>query len=116
SSSLTEAERVDVTAQIAEAADVPVGNISKVKQLLRTAIPEVLQELRRGQTSIHKAWLLSKEPPSNQREELALALCKRNIKKDMRTLASRHRSKRLPIVPDPSNLIEQLSALKSSKR
>jgi hypothetical protein len=59
---------------------------------------------------------LSKEPPSNQREELALALCKRNIKKDMRTLASRHRSKSLPIPTDPSNLIEQLSALKWSKR
>jgi hypothetical protein len=79
---LTEAERVDVTAKIAEAADVSVGNISKVKQLLRTAIPDVLQELRKGQISIHRAWLLSKEPPSNQREELALALCKRNIKKD----------------------------------
>jgi len=116
SSKLTEAERVDVTAKIAEAADVSVGNISKVKQLLGTAIREVLQELRSGQISIHRAWLLSKEPPANQCEELALALCKRNIKKDMRTLASRHGSKNLPIVAAPSNLIKQLSTLESRKR
>ena len=115
SSKLTEAERVDVTAKIAEAADVSVGNISKVKQLLMTAIPEILQALRRREISIHRAWLLSKEPPANQREELALPQCKRNIKKDMRILASRHGSQRLPIVPDPSNVIKQLSALESRK-
>ena len=116
SSKLTEAERVDVTAKIAEAADVSVGNISKVRQLRRTALPELLQALRRGEVSIQRAWLLSKEPAANQREELALAQCKRNIKKDMRTLASRHGSKSLPIVSDPSNLIKRLSALESSKR
>jgi hypothetical protein len=48
SSKLTEAERVDVTAKIAEAADVSVGNISKVKQLLRSAIPELLGALHLG--------------------------------------------------------------------
>jgi hypothetical protein len=115
SSKLTEAEKVDVTAKIAEAADVSVGNLSKVKRLVRTAIPELLQALHRDEISIHRAWLLSKEPPAKQREELALAQCKRNIKKDMRTLASRHGSKSLPVVPDPSNLFKQLSALESSK-
>jgi len=115
SSKLTEAERVDVTAKIAEDADVSVGNLSKVKQLLLTAIPEILQALPRGEISIHGAWLLSKESPANQREGLALPQCKRNIKKDMRTLASRHGLKSLPSVPDPSNLIKQLSALESSK-
>jgi hypothetical protein len=116
SSKLTEAQRVDVTAKIADAADVSAGNISKVKHLLRTAIPEVLQELRRGQMSIHRAWLLSKELPAHQRGELALALCQRNIKKDMRTLASRHESRSLRVVQDPSNLMIQLSALESRKR
>jgi len=115
SSKLTEAERVDVTVKIAEAADVSVGSLSKVKQLLITAIPEILQALRRVEISIHRAWLLSKEPAANQLEGLALPQCKRNIKKDMRTLASRHGSKSLPSVPDPSNLLRQLSALESSK-
>jgi ParB-like chromosome segregation protein Spo0J len=116
SSKLTEAEKVDVTAKIAEVADVSVGSISKVRQLLRTAVPELLQALRRDEISIHRAWLLSNEPPANQREELAFAQCKRNIKKDMRTLASRHGSKSLPIVSDPSNLLKRLSALEPSKR
>ena len=115
SSKLTEAEKVDVTAKIAEVADVSVGNISKVRQLLRNAVPELLQALRRDEISIHRAWLLSNEPPANQREELALAQCKGNIKKDMRTLASRHGPKRLHIPPNRCNLIRKLFALESSK-
>jgi hypothetical protein len=115
SSKLTEAERVDVTAKIAEAADASVGNISKVKQLLRTAVPELLQALLRDEISINAGWLLSKKPSATQREELAIPQCKRNIKKDMRILASRHGSKSLPTVPDLSKLINQLSALESSK-
>jgi len=115
SSKLMEAGRIDVTAKIAEAADVSVGNISKVKQLLRLAIPELVQALRRGEISIHKAWLLSKVPSANQRDELALPQCQRRIKKDMRALASRHGSKSVPTVPDASNLIRQLSELDSRK-
>ena len=115
SSNLTETERVDVRSEIADVAGVSAGNVTKVKQLLRIAIPELVQALRRGEISIHKAWLLSKEPPADQREGLALPQCKKRIKKDMRTLASRHGLKSLPSVPDPSNLIKQLSALESSK-
>jgi hypothetical protein len=116
SSNLTEADRIDVTAKMAEAAHVSVGNISKVKQLLTTAIPELVEALRRDEISIHKAWLLSKKPLAIQREELALPQCKKRIKRDMRTLASRHWSKSLPAVPDARNLIRQLSALQSSER
>jgi ParB-like chromosome segregation protein Spo0J len=115
SSNLTEAERVDVRSEIADVAGVSVGNVTKVKQLLRTAIQELVQAVRRGEISIHGAWLLSKEPPANQREKLALPQCKKKIKKDMRTLGSRHGLKSLPSVPDPSNLTKQLSALESSK-
>jgi hypothetical protein len=115
SSNLTEAEKIDVTAKIAEAADSCTGNVTKVKQLLRTAIPEVVQSLRRGEISIHKAWLLSKQPPAKQREELALPQCEKRIKRDMRILASRHRARSLTTVLDPSNLIRQLSALESRK-
>ena len=116
SSNLTEAEKIDVTAKIAELADASIGNISKVKQLLRTAIPEIVQCLQRRDISIHKAWRLSKESPAKQREELALPQCEKRIKKDMRILASRHRSRRLTTVLDPASLIRQLSTLESSKR
>jgi hypothetical protein len=46
SSKLTEAERLDVRSEIAAAAGVSVGNLSKVKQLMMTAQPELLQPLR----------------------------------------------------------------------
>jgi hypothetical protein len=115
SSNLSEAERVDVTAKVAEAAGVSVGNISKVKQLLRTAIPELLRALRRKEISINAGWMLSKKSSAIQRAELGIPRCKQNIKKDMRILASRHRSRSLPIGPDPSNLIKQLSVLESGE-
>jgi hypothetical protein len=115
SSYLTEAQRVDVRSEIAAVADVSVGNVTKVKQLAKTGHPDVLQALREGEISIHRAWRWSKEPPANQREAMALPQCKRNIKKDMRILASRHGLKNLTSVPDPGNLIKQLSALESSK-
>lgn len=113
SSKLTEAERVDVTAKIAAAAEVSVGNLSKVKQLLTTAIPNLVQALRTGEVSIHAAWLLSKKPAASQRYELALPACMRNIKKDMRILASRHRAKTPPPVPDAGSLFRRLSAVES---
>jgi hypothetical protein len=115
SSNLTEAEKIDVTAKIAEAADSCAGNVTKVKQLLKTAIPEIVESLRRGEIFVHKAWLLSKQPPAKQREELALPQGEKRIKKDMRILASRHRSRSLTTLLDPSNLIRQLSALESRK-
>ncbi len=115
SSNLTEAERVDVRSRIAVTANVSVGNVSKVRQLTLTAVPELLEALRKGEISIHRAWLLSKGPPANQRDELALSYCKRNIKKDMRALASQHGPKRLHIPPNRCNLIRKLFALEASK-
>jgi hypothetical protein len=116
SSKLMEADRIDVTAKIAREADASVGNVSKVKQLLRTAIQELVQALRRGEISIHRGWLLSKHQPTKQREELALSQCKKSIKKDMRALGSRYRSKILVPVPDPANLIRLLSVFESRER
>src|SRR5664279_37234 len=70
SSILTEAEKVDVRAKIAEAAHLSVGTISKVNQLLMTATPELLQALRNGEVRIDRAWKWSKKSPEEQREAL----------------------------------------------
>jgi hypothetical protein len=52
SSKLTEAERLDVRREIAAAAGVSVGNVSKVKRLKVTAHPELLQDhARLGNTT-----------------------------------------------------------------
>jgi hypothetical protein len=56
SSKLTEAERLDVRSEIAAAAGVSVGNVSKVKQLIMTAQPELVQALRSREVSIRRAW------------------------------------------------------------
>lgn len=120
SSKLTEAERLDVRSKIAAAAGVSVGNVSKVTQLTMNAHPELLQALLSREISIHRAWGWSKAPLEKQREELRLDQSKRGIKKTIRTLVSRHRSKSSPTVLDLSSLTvtdlgRRLSALDSSK-
>jgi hypothetical protein len=115
SSKLTEAERLDVRSEIAAAAGVSVGNVSKVKQLIMTAQPELVQALRSREVSIHRAWGWSKASPEQQREELRFYQSERGVKKIIRLLVSRHRSKCRPVVPDLGNLIRQLSALDTSK-
>jgi hypothetical protein len=110
---LTEAERLDVRREIAATAGVSVGNVSKVKQLRVTAHSDLLQTLRSGEISIHRAWRWSKAPPEKQREELRLYQSERGIKKTIRLLVSLHRSKSLPTVSDLGNLARQLSALEA---
>jgi hypothetical protein len=56
SSNLTSLKRRDVRPDIALAACVSTGNVTKVKQLLETAIPEVREALIRGELRIHRAW------------------------------------------------------------
>jgi hypothetical protein len=108
---LTEAGRLDVRSEIAAAAGVSVGNVTKVKQLTITAHSELLQALRSREISIHRAWGWSKTPPERQREELRVYQSQRGIKKTIRLMVSRHRPKRLPAVPDLCNLARQLSML-----
>jgi hypothetical protein len=115
SSKLTEAERLDVRSEIAAAAGVSVGNLSKVKQLLMTAQPELLQALRSREVSIHRAWGWSKASPEQQREELKFYQSGRGVKKTIRLLVSRHRLNSRRAVSDLGNLIRQLSALDTSK-
>jgi ParB-like chromosome segregation protein Spo0J len=69
-SSLTEAERVDVRSEIAAAAGVSTGNVTKVNQLRGTAHPQAEHVLRAGGISIHRAWEWSRLPPQQQLREL----------------------------------------------
>ena len=114
SSILTEAEKVDVRAKIAEAAHLSVGTISKVNQLL-TAIPELLQALRNGEVRIDRAWKWSKKSPEEQREALCRYQSERGIRKTIRNLLSPYRPKSPPTAPEVGDLIKLLSALQSGK-
>ena len=103
SSKLTEPERLDVRREIAVAAGVSVGNVTKVKQLQMAATAELLQALRSKEISIHRAWRWSKLPSERQREELTFCQSQRGVKKAIRLMVSRHRSKSPQVVPHLGN-------------
>ena len=93
SSELTEAQRLDVRSEIALAAGVSVGNVTKVKQLTTTACAEVQDALRNGEVSIHRAWLWREMSPENQRRELMLYRSQTGVKKAIRQLMTKHMSR-----------------------
>jgi hypothetical protein len=65
SSTLTEADFVNVRLEIAKAAGVSMGNVSKVKKLISASCPEVLEALREGEVSINRAlqWIECGQKP-----------------------------------------------------
>jgi hypothetical protein len=89
-SNLTQAQRVVVRSQVASAAGTSSGSVTKVKQLLRTAHPEIQEALRCGEISIHRAWLWSKLPPNQQLDALRLYRNKKGVGKAIRDALARH--------------------------
>ncbi len=89
SSNLAEADRLDVRSEIAAAAGVSTGNVSKVKQLASAARPQVLEALRAGEVSIHKAsvWL---QKPDNQLDALGMHQNRRSIMTAVNALLRAH--------------------------
>jgi hypothetical protein len=116
SSIMTEAERLDVRSEIARSAKVSVGNVSKVRQLIGTAHPEVVQALRGEEIRIHRAWLWHKELPQEQLEALWNYRSKRGIRRTVRQLISRHQSKSPTIPPAVADLVRHLPALDSGRQ
>jgi hypothetical protein len=95
SSDLTEADHVDVRSEIAKAAGVAVGNVSKAKKLISASCPELLEALREGEVSIHRAsqWIDCGQKP---KDSLRLHRGRRGIRRDIRDLIARHRSSSTP--------------------
>jgi hypothetical protein len=114
SSKLTEAERVDVRSEVAAAAGVSVGNVSKVKRLM-IAPPEIMQALFSGEISIHRAWLCIEESPEKQLEKFSLYQMKRGIRKTIKALISQHMPGGPPTVPDLGTLLKGLSAVEAGE-
>jgi hypothetical protein len=113
SSNLTEADRIDVRRKIAEAADVSVGNVSKVKQLTGTAHAELLEALHAGEVSIHRAWKLSTKSPERQIEALRAYRAEKGVNKAIRGLILRHEPRSLPIALNLETLIMRLCQLEA---
>jgi len=104
SSTLAKASRVDVRSQIAAAASVSTGNVTKVKQVLQLAHADVLEALRLGDVSIHRAWLWSKQDTREQAQRLFEHQGKKGVRQTIRQLISRHQ----PEAPHPVLTLPEL--------
>jgi ParB-like chromosome segregation protein Spo0J len=112
SSKLTEA---NVRKEIARAAGVCEGNVTKVDQL-RNADPEVLKALASGEIRIHRAWGWRQLTWQQQRERLRQHRL-RELKREVCALVHKHRARTeaemKSLMPaDLGHLIQGLSALR----
>ena len=99
SSNLTNIGRRDVRVDIARVAGVSTGNVTKVKQLLDTVIPEVRERLLRGEVSIHRAWQWRTLSPKGQRDALWTHVHQGAIKKTVGRLVRAHADTSAPAQP-----------------
>ena len=99
SSKLTNHEQRDVRKDIAGEAGVSTGNLTKVKQLLETVIPEVRERLLRGEVSIHRAWRWRTLSPKRQRDALWAHVHQGGIKKTVSRLVRAHADTAAPAQP-----------------
>jgi hypothetical protein len=104
SSKLTKAESVDVRSNVARAAGVCTGNVTKVTQIMKTADSKLREALGSGQIRIHRAWQWRQLSPKGQLRELELYLSQKATNRVIRRLIKRHVAKRLPIPPTQPNL------------
>jgi hypothetical protein len=81
---------MDVRSQIATAAAVSSGNVTKVKQVRDLAHPDVLHALRSGDLSIHRAWQWRDLPMEQQAERLFQHQSAKRVRKAIRHLVSQH--------------------------
>ena len=101
---MTEGERLDVRSEVARAAGVSTGNVTKVKQIMKTPNPKITEALRANQISIHKAWQWRQLSPEGQLRELELYLGQRGTNKVIRRLIRGHIAKHSRVPPDQPNL------------
>jgi hypothetical protein len=112
SSNLTNESR-DVRKVLASAAVVSAGNVTKVKQLVRTVVPEVRVELVRGEVSIHRAWQWHSLSPEAQRTALWEHLHQGTIKTTITRLIRSHADAGAPepAPPVPATILAGLARL-----
>jgi hypothetical protein len=91
-SNLTKADQRHVRSEIAKAAGVSAGNVTKVKQLNETCVPEIVAALRDKEISIHWAWKLRNETPEDQADALGCFRFEKGLLKDVRRLAGRQKT------------------------
>jgi hypothetical protein len=117
SSKLTKAEKVSVRKEIAHAAGVSEGSVTKVDQL-EGLHPELVAALQSGEIRIHRAWLWRTCTPERQREQLRSYRLERDLREKAKRLISKHRqdvSEPSVTLNDLIHLAQRLSALPTSE-
>ncbi len=99
SSQLAEAERLDVRVEVARAAGVSTGNVSKVKQILQTGIPQIREALLEGEIRINRAAAWAKSPEFVQARHLSDHRNRNGIRRTIHELLRKHQ-KRNPVLCD----------------
>lgn len=114
-SNLTKAERVHVRAEIAKFAAVSTGNVTKVKQLNESCVPELIAAVHDDEVSIHWAWKLRNESPEDQLHALGRFRFEKGLLKDVRKLASIRQRAFSAIPQDTNELVKGLTQLAGEK-
>jgi hypothetical protein len=109
-SNLTEAQKVDVRSQLAEAAGVSPGNITKVKKLVDSAHPRIKQALKAEEVSIHQAWKWCRLPAQQQIEKFEEYRSRKGVNQTSRRLIQKHVARLSPNQLFPPNLGDLLKA------
>jgi hypothetical protein len=107
-SNLTKAEQVHVRSKIAKAAAVSTGNVTKVKQLLESVVPEIREALYGHEVSIHWAWKLRNAGSEDQLDALGRLRFQEGLMTEIRQRAARRQKRN---VPKPLNANEIVSRL-----
>ena len=109
-SNLTKAQQVHVRSEIAKAAAVSAGNVTKVKQLNETCVPEYINALTCDEVSIHWAWKLRKESSEDQ---LALGRFRfeKGLMTEIRQRAVRRRKRGMSTSPKANEVVSRLNKL-----
>jgi hypothetical protein len=110
-SKLTKDEQVHVRSEIARAAAVSVGNITKVKQLKETCLPNYFEALYNDEISIHWAWKLRNASPADQLDALGRLRFEKGLMTEIRQRASLRRKRRVSTPQNAHDIVSRLNDL-----
>ena len=110
-SNLTKAEQVHVRSKIAKAAAVSTGNVTKVKQLLESIVPEIREALYGREVSIHWAWKLRNAGSEDQLDALGRLRFQEGLMTEIRQRAARRRKRGVSIVQNANEILSRLNEL-----
>jgi hypothetical protein len=108
SSNLTEAQTVDVRSKIAAIACVSSGNVTKAKQVLKSADPVIQEAVKAGEISLHKAWQWSGLSPQGQTKHLEELRSRKGTTQTSRRLIQKHVARMSPTRLLPTTLSDVL--------